>query len=72
MANQELWCQQTHGGCGGEIVAVVKMNKSGLGMACKTCKKVWTEILAYPDDWEMVLVSAPNDGRIHLSNKVIL
>lgn len=48
------------------------MNRSGLGMACKTCKKVWTEILAYPDDWEMVLVGAANDGRIQIADKVIL
>ena len=72
MANKDLWCQQTHKKCGGEVVAVVKMNRSGLGMACKTCKKVWTEILAYPDDWEMVLVGAANDGRIQIADKVIL
>ena len=58
------WCQVTHRECGGEIVTVVREDKSGMAMCCKKCRQIWREISAFPQDWQLVLVTAPNENRI--------
>lgn len=64
MSQNMRWCQIRHRDCGGEMVVVVKENRSGMGMCCKKCLQIWTKVDSFPEDWEMVLVTVPNDGRI--------
>lgn len=64
MNGDKRWCQVTHTDCGGEIVAVVKEDRSGMAMCCKKCTQLWTQVTSFPNDWQLVMVTAPNDGRI--------